>query len=157
MLADGRLRTINELKPGDLVRSGPRLHERATVDQVFEHESDQCREVRIIRPTDHSITGNVVTTDEHLFWVDGKGWTIAYKLQSGDWLLDSEARRVRVVSNQRLPGSRQVHTIKLRGDVAFYAEGVLVHDLCGGISLPQAAAHDSPQGIEIFTRIQDAK
>jgi hypothetical protein len=30
-----------------------------------------------------------------------------------------------------LPGSHKVYTLKLLGDTAFYANGLLVHDLCG--------------------------
>ena len=71
------------------------------------------------------------TTDEHLFWVDGQGWVEARVLQPGDWLLDDAARPVRITKNQRIGESLQVFTFRLREDPAFYANGVLVHDMCG--------------------------
>ena len=72
-----------------------------------------------------------MTTDEHLFWVDGKGWTPANRLQPGDWLLTEGAGRVQVSGNSPEKRSCEVFTLQLRGDSAFYANGVLVHDMCG--------------------------
>jgi hypothetical protein len=52
-------------------------------------------------------------------------------LQISDWLFDEEGRRVQIIANERLRGGLQVYTLKLTGDVAFYANHVMVHDLCG--------------------------
>lgn len=88
--------------------------------------------------------------------MDGKGWIIAKNLQPGDWLLDKDARPVQVMANERIPGLHPVHTLKLSGDVAFYANGVLVHDLCGGLTLADPASIGS-QPREPSTRIQNGK
>ncbi|MFN7137924.1 MAG: polymorphic toxin-type HINT domain-containing protein, partial [Limisphaerales bacterium] len=70
-------------------------------------------------------------TDEHLIWVDGKGWVPAKELTTGDWLFDERGRRVQVTENRLQSYDGKVFTLKLRGDNVFYANGVLVHDMCG--------------------------
>src|SRR5207244_10912714 len=86
----------------------------------------------------------VLTTDEHLFWVDGKGWVPALNLLVGEYLFNEYGERVRISANQRLNGTAEVYTLKLRGDTAFYANGVLVHDLCGGNPQDTVAGERSP-------------
>ena len=85
------------------------------------------------------------TTDEHLFWEDRQGWVEAQQLKVGDWLVDESARRVRVTGNQRLDGPLPMYTLRLREDPAFYANGVLVHDLCGWWT-PEVAAATPTRG-----------
>jgi hypothetical protein len=38
---------------------------------------------------------------------------------------------VRITQNRRIDGPLPVFTFRLREDPAFYANGVLVHDMCG--------------------------
>ncbi|HET7625609.1 MAG TPA: polymorphic toxin-type HINT domain-containing protein, partial [Verrucomicrobiae bacterium] len=130
LLADGSLKPINQVRAGDVVKSGLSRHEMATVAEVYERNDNTCREIRFALPG-QADPDFVQTTDEHLFWEDGKGWLAAAELKIGDWLLNSSGQRVRVISNKRLPGSHKVYTLKLLGDTAFYANGLLVHDLCG--------------------------
>jgi hypothetical protein len=73
----------------------------------------------------------LTVTAEHLLWVDGKGWTAAGRVRQGDWLSDSHGGRVRVTDNEPLGRSLKVYTMRLAVDNAFYANDVLVHDLCG--------------------------
>jgi len=63
--------------------------------------------------------------------VDGRGWVEAAKLRAGDWLFHEDGHRVQVTASMALGQSRRVYTFRLSGDSAFYANGVLVHDLCG--------------------------
>src|SRR2546429_8368596 len=77
-------------------------------------------------------SSDVCSSDlEHLFWVDGKGWTVANQLQPGDWLLTDGARRVQVADTIRETRPCGVYTLQLHGESAFYANGGLVHDMCG--------------------------
>jgi hypothetical protein len=66
--------------------------------------------------------------------VDGKGWLMAAQLQAGQWLFNDQGRRVQITASERIPEPMLVYNLKLRGDVAFYANGILVHDLCGAWS-----------------------
>jgi len=60
-------------------------------------------------------------------------------LKAGDWLMNDHGQRVQIVGNERIRGSHEVYTLKLRGDTAFYANGILVHDLCGAWTTPAQA------------------
>ena len=50
--------------------------------------------------------------------------------------MNDKGQRVQIVSNQTLPGTYKVYTLKLQGDNSFYANDVLVHDLCGPWTTP---------------------
>jgi len=139
LLADGRFKTIAEIKPGDMVKTGPGRKEVAHVSEVFELTSAKIREIQYAWP-DGNRHDALRTTDEHLFWEDRKGWVEAQQLKAGDWLVDESARRVQVTGNQRLDGPLPMYTLRLREDPAFYANGVLVHDLCGWWTPEVAAA-----------------
>ena len=93
--------------------------------------SDKTREVRYLVPG-VELPESLRTTDEHLFWVDGTGWVEAQKLEPGQWLFDEKGQRLRIVDNRSLGQPLKVYTFRLREDSAFYANDVLVHDLCGG-------------------------
>ena len=128
LMGDGTLKQISALTPGDIVKSGPSPRELATISDILQKLSNDRRSIAFAR---NSGTETVVTTDEHLFWLDGQGWVAASHIKPGEWLLDSHGRPVRVVSNTPVPEQKEVFTLRLRGDRAFYANGVLVHDLCG--------------------------
>ncbi|MGH7953589.1 MAG: polymorphic toxin-type HINT domain-containing protein, partial [Limisphaerales bacterium] len=135
LLADGRFKTIDQIKPGDVVKSGVNRFAVATIADTYERKDNTCREIRFALPG-QAEPDEVETTDEHLFWVDGKGWVAAVKLEVGDWLMNDNGQRVQIVSNRHVPGTHEVYTLKLRGDTAFYANDVLVHDLCGDWTTP---------------------
>jgi hypothetical protein len=142
LLADGHTKSISEIKTGDLVKTGSNSNNVAHVTEVFALASDRIRDLHFTWPR-AGRSNSVRTTDEHLFWVDGKGWVEAKKLKVGDWLLDEGARPVQITENRRYAGTLPVYTFRLREDSAFYANGVLVHDMCGVIT-PGAAIADSP-------------
>ena len=131
LMADDRRRPIGELRAGDRVRTGTRPGDVASVSHVFKRRVEIVRIVRFEEIGSAEAQQSVVTTDEHLFWVDGKGWTVANQLQRGDWLLTDGARRVQVADTIRETRTCEVYTLQLHGDSAFYANGVLVHDMCG--------------------------
>ena len=130
LMADGRLRRIDQVKPGELVRSGSGIYHEAIVAETHTRSSENAREIRYRLPGE-SEPQVLRATDEHFFWVDGKGWIKAADLRPTDWLFDEDGRRVQVIANEPLKGPLQVYTLKLQGDVAFYANHVMVHDLCG--------------------------
>jgi hypothetical protein len=93
-------------------------------------DSPSVHELHLAGPG-NQVLPDLIATAEHLAWVDGKGWTSVGNLKAGDWLFNSKGVRIQVMTNQLLPGKMQVYTLKLAGDIAFYADDVLVHDLCG--------------------------
>ncbi|HKS38433.1 MAG TPA: hypothetical protein VJW76_14665, partial [Verrucomicrobiae bacterium] len=130
-MADGKQKPIGELRSGDSVRTGRGRNEVATVAQLFRRPVERLRCIRFEHRNGNGTGGIVRATDEHLFWVDGQGWTVANQLQVGDWLSTDTGGVVAVSSNEIDDNPGEVVTLQLRGDNAFYANGILVHDLCG--------------------------
>jgi hypothetical protein len=130
LMADGTEKLISELVTNDMVRSGVRTDNVARVGQVYAMDDARVYELCLRRLGGPSAPA-VLTTQEHLFWVDGKGWTPAKELKPGDWLSNSQGAPLEIVGNRRLDRLMKVYTLRLQMDSAFYANGVLVHDLCG--------------------------
>jgi hypothetical protein len=131
LMADGTEKLISELVTNDLVRSGVRKDNVAQVRQVYTVDDARVYELGLRRLRGEAVP-SVLTTQEHLFWLDGKGWTPAKQLKPGDWLSNSQGAPLEIVANRPLARPMKVYTLRLRMDNAFYANGVLVHDLCGG-------------------------
>lgn len=127
-MADGTHKPIQQVKVGDWVRSGLKTNDVAMVTDTFERTVRQVRTLVFDQP---SARTRIESTDEHLFWVDGKGWTAAWALHPGDWLTTEQGVPLPVASSAPRQESVSVYTFKLREDTAFFANGVLVHDLCG--------------------------
>jgi hypothetical protein len=137
LMGDGKLKPISDLKANERVRSGERSDNLAVVMEVYSRMSSQARQLTLAGPGGAPRAGLTVTA-EHLLWVDGKGWTAAARVGPGDWLFDSHGRRVRVIGNEPLGRSLKVYSLRLAVDNAFYANDLLVHDLCG-LAAPVAA------------------
>jgi hypothetical protein len=130
LMADGISRPISEIKANDWIRSGQRRDNIARVAEVLSLESERLHEIRL-----ENLRGGaapaVLATDEHLLWVDGAGWTSVKNLKPGDWLSNSDGQPLRIVENRPINQKRTVYTLRLETDNTFYANDVLVHDLCG--------------------------
>ena len=77
------------------------------------------------------MSGSIVATPEHEFWVDGKGWATVARLKVGDWLMDNQGQRVLIRTISEVAGPVSVYTLSNREDHAFYANDLLVRDSCG--------------------------
>ncbi len=64
----------------------------------------------------------------------------------GDWLFNSTEQRVAITGIKLIDTKTKVYTLKLSGDDAFYADDVLVHDLCGP---PPAASAVTAASLEV--------
>jgi hypothetical protein len=64
-------------------------------------------------------------------------------LKTGDWLCDETGRSLEVVANslQLFNTSPTVYSLRLKGDNALFANGILVHDLCGAAGGASRATH----------------
>jgi|GEM_PF-1556707 len=145
LLADGTSVSLASVRRGDVVRTGLDSRETAVVREVYELDSEDVRLIRLrefglasedVKTTDLRVTG------EHLIWRDGTGWVHAQDLKPGDWLHSKEGRILEIVSVQPLPGRHPVFTLQLKGNSTFYAGGVLVQDLCGGLYLDETAVRN---------------
>ena len=129
-MADGTFKAISDIQTNDLVRSGPQPENVAVVNGKYTLAADRLCEVRFAA-NDAGAPGSVLATEDHQFWVDGRGWVQARSLAAGDWLFDAQGRRARVLASQTVERHATVYSFSLSGDTAFYANGVLVHDTCG--------------------------
>jgi hypothetical protein len=130
LLADGSRERISDVLIGNVVRCGANSSDIARVDRIFSATSDIVRSIRFECLATGDV-GKLNTTDEHLFWVDGAGWTAARDLRVGDRLLQPTGGNAIITANQPLQEKSEVYTLWLGNDHAFYANDVLVHDLCG--------------------------
>lgn len=71
------------------------------------------------------------TTDEHLFWVEGKEWIPARKVEIGDNLIAPEGEPWKVVRNERFNRPVRVFNFDVEKYRTYFANGVLVHERCG--------------------------
>lgn len=140
LMSDGTSRPIATIKVGDRVRTGPNAENNALVSAVFTRDQTPVRKLILSDGAEHGVDRAIITTDDHLFWVDAHGWTAACNLNAGDYLVDSSNTRIKVVSNAKLEKDIRVHSFQLKGDSAFYANGVLVRDMCGLGGVKQVAA-----------------
>jgi len=123
---------ISEIATNDLIRSGQRVDNFARVVQVYALPAQNVHELQL-RHIRGAAVPPVVATAEHLFWVDGRGWSTVKELKPGDWLSDSGGAPLEIVANRLLDRPTKVYTLRLATDNSFYANDVLVHDLCGGL------------------------
>lgn len=135
-MADGSLKAIEQIGVDDAVRTGSNPGDIAHVAEVITRTVEKTLTVEFAPA--YSLTsatktgpGTLATTPEHEVWVDGKGWTLAAKLQTGDWLIDSSGRRFAITRITEKSERRTVYTLSNREDHAFYANGLLVRDSCG--------------------------
>jgi hypothetical protein len=130
LLADGSSERISDVQIGDILRCGASSADLARVDRIFSVESNSVRTVSFECPATGN-DGSVMTTDGHLFWVDGSGWIAARDLQVGDRLIRSTGGNAIITANEPEKETSKVYTLWLGKGHAFYANDVLVHDLCG--------------------------
>jgi Bacterial Ig domain/Protein of unknown function (DUF642)/Divergent InlB B-repeat domain len=130
LMADGTMKHISDISTNDVVRSGVHSQNIAMVNGIHSLLATNVHEIRF-GDANGKNTGSILVTEEHLIWVDGKGWSPAGGLKTGDWMFDSTGSRIQVLANKPVAETSKVYTLSLSGDNAFYANGVLVHDLCG--------------------------
>jgi hypothetical protein len=135
LMADGTLKMMSEIRTNDVVRTGSSANNIATVNAVYALDARALEEIDLAGAPPPS---RVLATAEHFFWVDGKGWTAVSRLRAGDWLFNSADQRVQIAGIKSIDSKTKVYTFKLAGDSAFFANDVLVHDLCGPPPAPAA-------------------
>lgn len=131
-MADGSWKEIQNIRSTDKVRTGLRDTQVATVRHTYTNASSNVLEVKLADAMTGAIKRNLVVTGEHLMWVDGKGWVAACNLKVGDWLSTFDGANYKVAEMKATKQVIPVYSLQLEGDSAFYANGVLVHDMCGG-------------------------
>ena len=130
LMADGSTKPISEVEVGDMVlaqdpESGEIGARRVT--DAWVHDDDLVR---------LEIDGDVVrTTEDHRFWNDtDKQWQRADQLDTGDYVLNAEGRRVKTGVLIGSAGRGSAYNFTVEGlhtyHVLFGEDAVLVHNEC---------------------------
>ena len=130
--ATGSILTEN-LKVGDIVLSRNEFDPEGQVDgKIVEDVFVRSAPIQKV-----VVQGRVIrTTDEHPFWVDGKGWTAAGKLKAGDQLLGADKSKLPVESVSETEDTETVYNFRVAdwhtyfvGDKGWDFE-IWVHNAC---------------------------
>ncbi len=130
LMANGGIVPIETIIVGDVVKTGQGAGNIARVVKLVSRESDHLRVLSFA--TDNSVkTVELKTTDGHRIWIDGIGWKLASQINIGDYVVSSDGALLKLIDSKRIENMVKVFSMQLREDTVFYANGILVHDLCG--------------------------
>ena len=127
MMADGSTKPIEAVKVGDQVIAFNGKFDR--VKRLHKQDSDHVREIWY--GAGEGQLRRLETTDGHLFWVEGKEWIPARKVEIGDKLMPLDGARWKVVRNERFKRRVKVYNFDVDNYRSYFAGGVLVHERCG--------------------------
>jgi hypothetical protein len=136
LMGDGSSRNIEDVKIGDEVTAADpetgETHARRVID-TYVHKDVPTYDV-------HTTDGVVTSTEEHPFYVEGRGWTPVRDLQPGDRLVNPKGEPVSVLGVRETGRTQTVYNFNVE-ELHSYHVGVedawlLVHNECGrGIDL----------------------
>jgi hypothetical protein len=144
-LSDGTTKPIEQVQPGDEVRSYDTEGGEFVTGVVTKNFS---REVMGYLSVD-----GILVTEEHPFWVVNRGeWVKAWRLQTGDILLKDNAtpRTIRHIFTVGAGGVVEVFNMTVEGVHNYFAGGVLVHNKEVGDG---DVASGTQQGGEVFAGV----
>jgi RHS repeat-associated protein len=131
LMGDGSSRNIEDLTIGDEVTAADpetgETHARRVID-TYVHEDVPTYDV-------HTTAGVVTSTEEHPFYVEGRGWTPVRDLQPGDRLVDPKGGPVSVLGVRETGRTETVYNFTVEElhsyHVGVEAAWLLVHNECG--------------------------
>ena len=125
------LRPIEEIQAGDYVWSENTETGKKELKKVLSVSVTET--TTLVHVTTEN--GTVInTTENHPFYVEGKGWCAAAELETGDVLRteDGEQETVKGVQTEKLDKAVKVYNLEIEGSHTYYvsADSVLVHNEC---------------------------
>ncbi len=125
------LRPIEEIQAGDYVWSENTETGKKELKKVLSVSVTET--TTLVHVTTEN--GTVInTTENHPFYVEGKGWCAAAELEAGDVLRteDGEQETVKSVQTEKLDKAVKVYNLEIEGSHTYYvsADSVLVHNEC---------------------------
>ena len=136
-------RAIDDLRPGDLVVSqdqGSRTRSFQRVVRTFVRPDAQLVALRVIGQDGSAETLHV--TDEHPFWVPGRGWVTVNNLEQGATLVDARGLEATVLERAPEAAPATVYNLEVETTHSYFA-GTLslwVHNGCKTSDWPGQAA-----------------
>jgi hypothetical protein len=155
---------IQDLKTGQLVRTGEKAGHYAAVEEVITRDADNLHRLSL-KPMRGAVDKKPIVltgTGDHYVWSDSSGWTRIDQLKPGDFLHHHVGRLFKLLKSEPLEGTHTVHTLRIKDDTAFYANGLLVQELCGDLNLRSVPEKESgevetPEALEAFSNIPAIK
>jgi hypothetical protein len=131
LMADGTSKAIEDVAVGDEVRAADPDTDEVVGRRVLDtYVTDGVETYEVA-----TSGGTVVSTAEHPFWVDGKGWVPVRALVPGDKLVDADGVRVELLSVTATGGTATVHNVNVDGLHTYHVrvggDWVRVHNKCG--------------------------
>lgn len=109
LMGDGSSKNIEDIRIGDEVTAADpdtgETHAKRVID-TYVHPDVPTHQVE-------TTAGTVTSTEEHPFYVHGKGWTPVRELQQGDQLVDPKGSAVEVISIQATGQTATVYNINV--------------------------------------------
>ncbi|NUT53402.1 MAG: hypothetical protein HOV94_39870 [Saccharothrix sp.] len=135
LLSDGTTRSIEQIKPGEMVRVGVAHTARAAeqqVTRVIRTDHDKSF-VKLSIRDENGVPRSLTTTENHPFWsVNADRWVDAGQLRSGDLLRTSAGTSVQIDAVQSHTAHRRTYDLTVDEDHTYYvlagATALLVHN-----------------------------
>jgi Pretoxin HINT domain len=131
LLADGTSKPIEDVAIGDKVTAydlDTGQVETRDVVRTFVHHDVPTYDVTLASGE------KITTTQEHPFWVDGRGWVPATQLTSGDLLRQPDGTGIAVTSVRATGQTATVYNFEVEGAHDYYVRAgetwILVHNDC---------------------------
>ena len=160
--ADG-LRPIEEIQAGDYVWSEHTERGKKELKKVLSVSVTET--MALVHVTTEN--GTVInTTENHPFYVEGKGWCAAAELEDGDVLRtqDGETETVAGVRIEQLSEAVRVYNLEIEDSHTYYVseDEVLVHNACGGESgskaeIPSTSKRQTPDQSALHKLAKEAE
>jgi hypothetical protein len=146
-LVDGRSKTIESIRRGDVVTTNSAFKQTAVVEDLLVRESDDVYELAleplVFGEEKESLT--LTGTGDHYVWSDSGAWTRIDKLKIGDCLHHQNGRLYKLTSSEKLEGRHRVFTLRVKDESVYYAGGFLVQELCGDHpAIPLKSLEENP-------------
>ncbi len=145
LLDPDTLASIESLKRGEQVFSRSAAS-YADASQVITHTFHRTAQFYYRLKTEHE---EFSVTDEHPFWVQGRGWTKASEIDPGDALATANGDTT-VLSSERIDEPLQVHNFSVSSTESYFVgrDGVWVHNSSCILRRPYHAP-TSPSGYAV--------
>ncbi len=168
LMADGTTKSIELLRPGDLVLAAHHLNpeERPTAAKVVRFfDNGEKDVVKLLFDKREEQTGSkteeVICTPNHRFYVVGKGWVIAQELRQGDFCLSASGEKIAFVSKEILGEKQRVYNFEVEERHTYYivvqkGYNVLAHNECWAWEMAKGFGDGLVQGFaNLVNGIQD--
>ncbi len=123
-MADGSYRNIENIKPGDMIKSFDEEtgeNKNSRVAKVFYHQEEYANYYYLL------INGKIRVTPNHPMYVNNL-WTNSDKIEIGDSLQDIKGLKIQVFSIEKIFEKVPTYNLEVENYHTYYAEEILVHN-----------------------------